>query len=225
MKPGDPDAEARERLAVVGELAAEVAHELHNVLQVIASSAFVARQAVDRGDAAGAKPHVLKIEKNARVGHAIVDDLMALARGDALRAEAVALSDAIAEARSGLEGAANFTDTLEPPDVRARANAGLLARLLHVLYENAVQASAPRPPNLVTSVRTESGRVVIEVADDGPGIPPDIAPRVFDPLVTARKGGTGLGLALARRIAAAHGGTIALVASDWGAAFRLELPR
>ncbi len=229
----DAGHDARERLAALGEIAAEVAHELHNVLQIISASAFVARLAVARGDAAGAAPHVLKIEKNARAGHAIVDDLMALARGDALRTESVAFADTLADAREGLEGAAAFTDTLELPDARVRANPGLLARLLHVLYENAVQASAPRPPAIATTLRIEPARVVIEVADDGPGIPPDIAQRVFDPLFTARPGGTGLGLALARRIAAAHGGSLGLATptsseregGPRGAAFRLELPR
>jgi signal transduction histidine kinase len=92
-----------------------------------------------------------------------------------------------------------------------------------VLYDNAVQASAPRTPRITTRARADSGRVVIEVSDDGPGVPPEIADRVFEPLVTARPGGTGLGLALARRIATAHGGTIELVQGP-GACFRIELP-
>jgi hypothetical protein len=65
---------------------------------------------------------------------------------------------------------------------------------------------------------------VFEVVDDGPGVPAQIAHRVFEPLVTARPGGTGLGLALARRIATAHGGTIRLVEGSPGATFRVELP-
>jgi signal transduction histidine kinase len=99
--------------------------------------------------------------------------------------------------------------------------------LLHVLYENAVHASAPRIPAIATHARTGSGRVVIEVADDGPGVPADVAARVFEPLVSARPGGTGLGLALAQRVAAAHGGSIAFAgprADGSGAVFRIELP-
>jgi signal transduction histidine kinase len=219
--------ETRERLVVVGEIAAEVAHELRNVLQIISGTAYVARQEVDRGDAAAARPHVDKIEKHARIAHAIVDDLMALARGEPLRSEPILLVEAMVAARTELEtGSASWNDALEPHDLRVRAHPGLLARLLHVLYENAIHASAPRAPAIATLARTRDGRVVIEVADDGPGVPAPIAPRVFDPLVTARPGGTGLGLALARRIAMAHGGSIELLDAQAGsgATFRIELP-
>jgi signal transduction histidine kinase len=79
-------------------------------------------------------------------------------------------------------------------------------------------------PSIATRARRTSERVIIEVADDGPGVPRDIATTIFDPLVTARPGGTGLGLALARRIVAAHGGSITLVDAGPGATFRIELP-
>jgi signal transduction histidine kinase len=65
----------------------------------------------------------------------------------------------------------------------------------------------------------------MEIADDGPGVPEAIVARIFEPLVTGREGGSGLGLALARRIATAHGGTLKLAASGGGGAtFRVELP-
>jgi signal transduction histidine kinase len=210
----------RERLAAIGEIAAEVAHELRNALQVIATSAYLARQ-----DPAAAAPHIAKIEKNARLAHAIVDDLMALARGEPAHAEPVLLADVLVAARFDIApDAVRWKDALTPPDLRVRAHGGLLGRLLHALYENAIAVCAPRTPGIVTTAANGGGRVVIEVSDDGPGVAPDIAARIFDPLVTGRSGGTGLGLALAKRIAGAHGGTIALVESAQGATFRIELP-
>jgi two-component system NtrC family sensor kinase len=224
---GSPaDTEARERLAVVGEIAAEVAHELRNVLQVISASAYVARQETTKGDAGAALPHIAKIERQARIAHGIVDDLMALARGEALSDEPVLLAEVLLAARADLgHRSAQWEDAVDPHDLRIRAHPGLLARLVHVLYDNAILASAPRAPRIATRAASGEGRVVLEVGDDGPGVPAELAARVFDPLVTARPGGTGLGLALARRIATAHGGTIALVETPGpGATFRIELP-
>jgi two-component system OmpR family sensor kinase len=207
----------------VGEIAAEAAHELRNVLQVITSSAFVARQELGRGDGSSATAHVVKIERNAQLAHAIVDDLMALARGEALRCEPTALVEIVESARSDLGAAARFVDRIDPPDLRVCAHPALFARLMHALYENAVQASAPSVPTVTTLARSGADRVIVEVTDDGPGVPPDLVPRVFEPLVGLRAGGTGLGLSLARRIARAHGGTIALLDSAAGATFRVEL--
>jgi signal transduction histidine kinase len=223
------DEDGRSRLVLAGEIAAEVAHELRNVLQIIGASAFVARQTAARGDAGAALEHVVKIERNTRIALGIVDDLMVLARGEAIRREAVPIADVVAAARADLPGGPCWRDELEPPHLSVRANPGLLIRLVHALYDNAVHAGnavAQSVTTITTRARAEGGRIVIEVADDGPGVPPGIAARVFDPLVTARPGGTGLGLALARRIALAHGGSIALVdpAGRPGTTFRIDLP-
>jgi len=222
--PGPPDAEAkRERLAAIGEIAAEVAHELRNALQIISANAYLAKQ-----DLSKSAPQLAKIERSARLAHGIVDDLMALARGEPAHAEPVLFVEIVLQAREDLaERGANYDDRIDPAQLEVRAHQGLLSRCLHVLYENAIAASAPRVPTIETHAWKEDGRVVIEVADDGPGVPAGIASTIFEPLVTARAGGTGLGLALARRVVAAHAGTIALVPNAEGATgarFRVELP-
>jgi signal transduction histidine kinase len=219
----DTSEQARERLLVMGEIAAEVAHELRNVLQLITANTYLARQ-----DPAASGPVLLKIERSARLAHAIVDDLMSLARGEPARAEPTLLAEIVVAARAEIAPeAAVWQDSLSPVDIRVRAHPGLAGRLLHALYENAISASLPRAPTIVTRGRIEGDAVLVEIADDGPGVPKDIATRIFDPLVTGRSGGTGLGLALARRIAAAHGGSIALVDSPdrtEGACFQIRIP-
>jgi signal transduction histidine kinase len=150
---------------------------------------------------------------------------MALARGEPAHAEPVLLAEILVAARESLPSpGASFEDSVSPPDLRVRAHLGLVSRLFHALYENAVAASAPKRPVIETRARAEGARVVVEVADDGPGVPKEIAPRLFEPLVSARQGGTGLGLSLARRVAAAHAGSISLVEAPRGAPFRIELP-
>ncbi len=86
------------------------------------------------------------------------------------------------------------------------------------------QASRPKPPRIVTRARREGAYVVVSVTDDGPGVPADIRDTLFDPLVTRRGGGTGLGLALARRIAEAHGATLTLADVAAGASFVVTFP-
>jgi two-component system sensor histidine kinase FlrB len=215
-----PPGDARDRLVAIGEIAAEVAHELRNALQIISANVYLAKQQPE-----SSLPFLTKIEKNARLAHAIVDDLMALARGEPAQAEPALVVDILVASREDLpEPGASFEDSLAAPDVRVRAHIGLVSRLFHVLYENAIAASAPDKPTIRTRAQFEGTRVVVHVADDGPGVPKEIADRLFEPLVTARAGGTGLGLALARRIAAAHSGSITLVPTERGATFRVELP-
>jgi two-component system C4-dicarboxylate transport sensor histidine kinase DctB len=218
-REGGQSSDARERLAAIGEIAAEIAHELRNVLQIVSASAYLARM-----DPAGSAPHIAKIERHARVAHGIVDDLMALARGEAATATPIPVVEVIAAARADLEGErVDWQDAIMPEALCVRAHPGLLTRVMHVLFENAIHVSAPNRPAIATRARQEGGRVVIDVQDDGPGVAPDLAPRIFEPLVTGRAGGSGLGLALAKRIVAAHEGTIALVPSERGACFRVTL--
>lgn len=222
---GDDPAARRERLVAIGEIAAEIAHELRNALQIVSANVYLARQ-----DPAACAPNLVKIERSARLAHAIVDDLMALARGEPAHAEPFPVAELLLLARELLpEPGADFVDEVSPPALRVRAHPGLAARLLHALYENAIRASAPRRPRVVTRAERipgADGRVAIVVTDDGPGIAPEVAATLFEPLVTHTTGGTGLGLALARRIADAHGGSVALApdAAGAGASFRVELP-
>ncbi len=214
----------KERLIAIGEIAAEVAHELRNALQIVSANVYLARQNLEASE-----PHLAKIERSARLAHGIVDDLMALARGEPAHAEPIVLADILMLSREMLpEPGADFEDTITPRDLQVRAHAGLSSRLLHALYENAIKACQPRRPVVQTRAsRGADGTVTIEVSDDGPGVPEEIAATLFEPLVTARPDGTGLGLALARRVASAHGGSISLVPPSperTGATFRITLP-
>jgi C4-dicarboxylate-specific signal transduction histidine kinase len=93
-----------------------------------------------------------------------------------------------------------------------RADAEQLGRALRNVIQNALDAMEGCPVReLSVGVRADGGRVVFRVRDSGPGFPPDVLRKAFEPYVTTRRdrGGTGLGLAIAERIVAEHGGTIA----------------
>lgn len=203
------------RLAALGEIAAEVAHELRNALQIVSANAYLARRADPTS------PYLGKIERSARIAHDIVDDVMTLARGDRFDAEPAPLTDVLAAARELLPEA-DYEDDIG--ELHVAVHGGLCARLFHVLYDNAIRVAEPGRARIVTrATPREGGGVTVEVSDDGPGVPDEVRESLFEPLVSARKGGSGLGLALARRIAEAHGATIALVEGT-SATFRVELP-
>jgi signal transduction histidine kinase len=196
-------------------MAGEAVHELRNALAVIAASASLLRSA----DAAARETHIAKIERNARVAQGVVDALMAIARGESVRGEPVALVTAIAEARKDAPEGVSHEDDV-PADLSVKGNEVLLSRMFRVLYENAVQAGAK---HVTTRAAREGDVVVIDVSDDGPGVPAEVRAKLFEPLVTSKKTGTGLGLALVRRVARAHGGDAELVPSATGASFRIKL--
>lgn len=108
-----------------------------------------------------------------------------------------------------------------------RIDAMMLRRALDNLVRNAVQAISARVPEGVIEVRVhrEGQNAVIEVADNGPGIPPEQMGRVFDPYFTTKTEGTGLGLAIVKKVVLEHGGAVSVSASDLGgAAFVVRLP-
>lgn len=156
----------------------------------------------------------------------LVSDLVELARGEErkLRLEDVALDDlvssAIERAKSRAPGA-TFVTSLTP--VQVRVDPVLVERAVGNLLDNAVKYS---PPGAPIEVSVRDGEVV--VADRGPGIAEEDLPRIFDRFyraATARaKPGAGLGLAIVREAAEAHGGRATAESSALGARFRLTLP-
>ncbi len=136
-----------------------------------------------------------------------------------------ALAPLIAEIGPGLgeAGTGLVVDCALPPALVVEADRDQLYRVFTNLARNAVEAGAQR---LRVSAGREAGTIAIEVADDGPGLPPKARDNLFRPFFgTARPGGSGLGLAIARELARAHGGDLALVSSTAaGTVFRLTLP-
>ena len=89
------------------------------------------------------------------------------------------------------------------------------------LLDNAVAAGPP----VTVAVRGGRGRLIVEVADRGPGVPEEDREKIFEPFFTGKTQGTGLGLAIARRVIEQHGGTIGVFDNPGGGAlFRAEIP-
>jgi signal transduction histidine kinase len=108
----------------------------------------------------------------------------------------------------------------------ARFDEGRLARAIHNLARNAIEAMAESGGRLSIQARQENSDLLIVVRDTGPGIPAEIEGRLFQSFVTmGKKDGTGLGLAIVKKIAEEHGGSVSVSSSSGGAVFTLRLPQ
>lgn len=202
-------------------LAAGLAHEIKNPLAGLQGSAeLLAREATG-----GARDYALVIAREAKRVDGLVRELLDLARPAALRTGPVnvhsVLHDVLLLAR-GLPGSerVSYTQHFDPSLPPVLADAEKLTQVLLNLARNAVEAageSADPQVILETAVaplrlRSASGRTRslarISVLDNGPGIPEAMVHRLFTPFATTKAHGTGLGLAVSRRIIEAHGGRI-----------------
>lgn len=213
--------EHQRRLGVLGEMSALLAHELRNPLTSLKGHAQLLSERL--------APDTAERKKADRIVHeatrleSLTSNLLDFARSapvNPVPTDPVALlRGAIAEV-----GANRFTfDAAEAPSSWALDAAPMRGALTNVL-RNAVQAS-PDQAAVEVRVAAERGRLTFSVRDRGPGIAAGQEEKIFEPFVTTRAAGTGLGLAVARRVVAMHGGTIA-AANDprGGAVFRIEIP-
>ena len=213
-----------EKLAGVGRLAAGVAHELNNPLSVMLGYLTLHRR---RATGRLAKDLQL-VEQEALRCKEIVRDLLDLSRPEGvLESARVDLRELCEEVVSGLRESGQLP-TAEVSVEGAGTAAGDRCRLRQVLVnllKNAAEASGSGGS---VRVRVASSPTAVEVAvsDSGPGVPPAARARIFEPFFTTKASGTGLGLAVSRAIARAHGGDITLGQGEVGGAlFALSVPR
>lgn len=158
-----------------------------------------------------------------RLSH-LVRRLMELARADVLVGDSEASADAPSVLAAVADAFRNEDLAIElrvPGGARPLAlDAGALEAVVTTLAENARQAGASR---LVVDLSYRDGEALIDLTDNGPGVPPGDRERIFDPFFTSKReaGGTGLGLAIARSLLHAYRGTLLLVPSPSGAHFRI----
>jgi signal transduction histidine kinase len=218
-----------ERLATFGQLVGSIGHELRNPLGVMETSLYLLRGWA--GEDERSRKHLDRIAEQLRVADGIITGLLEMARDRPLDRRRVRLSAIAAEAAAAVprpDGVGLSVEGLEAlPDVEG--DPGQLRQALVNLMENAVHATSPRGSIRVTGTDAPGGSgaaVVLAVEDDGPGVDESVRGRLFEPLVTTKARGIGLGLALVRRVAERHGGAIAYEPRPGGGArFTLRLPR
>jgi two-component system, NtrC family, sensor histidine kinase HydH len=214
-----------ERLATIGQFAASIGHELRNPLGVMESSVYLLREHLG---ATAAEPkvgkHLDRIALEVKRSNKTIHDLLELARN---RPPSRQPTDIRKLVTSAIELTA-VPATMEihcdsPPGSRLDVDPDQLRQVLINLLTNSIQAMNGRGHIWVEAYRA-AGATVLRVRDDGPGVPAEVRLRVFEALFTTKAKGSGLGLALCRRIAEAHGGSIVVEPTDAGASFLLTIP-
>ena len=232
----------RDRLAAVGEMAAVMAHEIKNPLAGIEVLAgLLRRKAPENPDV---QSLVGDIINEAKMANAIVQEVLAFVRPVRLQVDRTSLADAVSSAVALADGKSTrgsiVVDVAIPrelPSLGADQHqlTQVFCNLLINAYEalegrgrveiNARIAHTSADGALLPDGHTAVATVVVDVADDGPGMPSEVAEKIFNPFFTTKAQGSGLGLAIVRKIVDAHEGRIDMTTADGrGTRFRVTLP-
>jgi two-component system, LuxR family, sensor kinase FixL len=223
-----------ERLSAIGEMVAGLAHESRNALQ--RSQACLEMLALADRDRPESLDLIARVQKAQDHLHHLYEDVRGYAAPIVLDRRQCDLREVWREAWAHLESArlgerAALREEVAGEDMRCLADPFRLEQVFCNILENAL--SAGQGPIEVT-IRCESPRLDgqpvlrVSVRDNGPGLDADQRRRIFDPFFTTKAKGTGLGMAIAKRIVEAHGGQISVGGDDGdqpGAVFVLTLPR
>lgn len=216
-----------ERLSTFGQLVGSIGHELRNPLGVIETSLFILKGRPQISADERVVKHLDRIGEQVHLANRIVSDLLDMIRDRPLQRQEVWLTEVWAAALGSVprpEGVVVREEGLEvlPP---LRGDAGQLRQVFVNLLENAVQALGESGEVTLKGAWPAPEWLELVLEDTGPGLSEPIRRRLFEPLMTTKARGIGLGLPLVRRIVERHGGTIAYVPRPGvGARFVLRFP-
>jgi len=224
----------REKLASLGVLAAGVAHEIRNPLTAIKARLFTQQKALapgsrERTDAEFIGREIDRLEKIVsdflRFARPVEPEIVPLSPGELLRGVRELMAPQLRESSIDLavEGAVEARVVGDPEQLK---------QVLINLVQNAAEALGKDGTITLRAVESRvmlGGRtrevVILEVEDNGPGIPADVQGRLFDPFFSTKPSGTGLGLSIAARIVEKHGGALRFqTAANRGTTFGIVLP-
>ena len=220
--------ERSERLTTIGRLLSQVIHDFKTPMTVISGYVQLLASAEDGEQR---QEYAELVLKQFDVLTSMQREVLEFARGERnVFLRKVYLHKFFGEIRQQLghelDGRALELELDVDTKLVARFDEGRIARAIHNLARNAIEAMAERGGKLTIRARLDGQDLLVTVSDTGPGIPKEVEGRLFQSFVTARKkGGTGLGLAIVKKIVEEHGGTVGVRSSNRGTTFELRLPQ
>src|SRR4051812_6679536 len=221
-----------ERLAELGTLTGGLAHEIKNPLSTIQLNLQLLREDLPTGpDSIRLHTRLATVQKETGRLREILDDFMRYAGKIELDRRPHDINELLEELADFYTPQAQLQRVQlrlrkSPEPITAEIDERLIKQVILNLMINAVQAMPEQGGEIILSARRDGdSAVVIDVVDTGIGIPPDKIDKLFDAYYSTKSGGTGLGLALARRVIQEHGGRISVTSEvGKGSDFRIELP-
>lgn len=223
LQQSERDALRSEQLAALGQLAAGLSHELRNPLMAIISILGESDHAADLDDR-----DIAVLREEAVRLDGLVQSLLDFARPNNPRTRPVNLGPLLAgvvhsvSARAKQRGVALINERI-PTSAAAVADQGHIRQIVMNLLFNAIDAT-PKGGIIEVGARMSGSSVDVTIRDEGVGVPSDLGDKIFEPFVSKKETGIGLGLSVSRRLAELNGGTLAASSSDQGAIFTLTLP-
>lgn len=199
-----------EKLASLGELTGSISHEIRNPLGIIRSTAAMLKKRMTKTDPDNSLPDII-VEESSRLND-ILTDFINFARPQEAKIHACRIDEIISKNINFLEPRLQETGgKIEMecmPDLPAvYVDEAMLYQAFLNIFMNGLQANEADAEIRVT-ISAGNGNVMIFVDDNGPGVPPDILERIWDPFFTTKETGTGLGLGIVKNIIEAHAGEI-----------------
>lgn len=216
---------AKERMAAIGTLAAGMAHEINNPIGIIRG--YIKTMLPEASDPQ-VREELEVLDEEAAACQRLTGDLLAYAETPRLEIRSVEMRAFLEDAAARLREIADrggHALVVEASEGTIDADPGRLRQVLANLVRNAAHASPKGAPIRISGRPSRAGGYEFAVTDAGTGVAPEDRDRIFEPFVSQRIGGSGLGLAVCRSLVTAHGGLIAVEpGAGNGARFRVELP-
>jgi signal transduction histidine kinase len=231
LKAAQDELIKKERLAAIGQMAAVVGHEIRNPLAVINNSIYFIKTKLSTGQEPDPKiaKHIKIIESEIQQANGIINEILTYSRQRELKPELVKLNHWLEELLSvyPFPPHIELVKLLDPADPTLSIDATEMQQSIRNLIGNGIEVMPPPKGGKIT-VRTripEPGWVQIDIGDSGAGIPPDVLDKIFAPFFTTKARGTGLGLAVVRKVIDRHRGRVDVESQvGVGTTFKLFLP-